>query len=231
WQERSYLPDVNKIKTVDTSVFMVHGLTDDNVKTMHFADMWREIEKRQMPRKLWIHRGAHLNPTSFRLAEWQRVMHLWMDHWLYDIPNGIMDEPMADIQRPDGTWETHSTWPDANAQNVNLNLGPATSEVAGTLSLDSTKGNPTQSFVDQIQSQAVKIGNAEEARSGRLAFVTPPLANDVRISGTPEVRVRMSTDRSTAVLSALLVDYGEAETVTVSGREPLELIQASCEPQ
>ena len=111
WQERSYLPDGNKIKTVGTSVFMVHGLTDYNVKTMHFADLWREVERRQMPRKIWLHRGAHVNPMSVRPAEWQAVMHRWMDYWLYDIPNGVMDEPMADIQRPDGSWETHATWP------------------------------------------------------------------------------------------------------------------------
>jgi X-Pro dipeptidyl-peptidase len=231
WQERSYLPDANKIKKVDTSVFMVHGITDNNVKTMHFADLWREIEKRQMPRKIWIHRGAHLNPTSFRLDEWQAVMHRWMDHWLYDIPNGIMDEPMADIQRPDGTWETHDTWPDAEAQRVSLELGPATAEAAGTLSLDPTIGDRTQSFVDQVESQNAKIGNAAEARPGRLVYVTPQLADDVRISGTPELKVRVSTTTSSALLSAMLVDYGEGETVTVAGQEPLELIQSSCEPE
>ncbi len=212
WQERSYLPDANKIKTVDTSVFMVHGLTDFNVKTMHFADLWREIEKRQMPRKIWIHRGAHVNPISVRPDEWQRVMHLWMDHWLYDIENGIMDEPMADIQRPDGTWETYSSWPDVGAQTVDLRFGPATSEVAGTLSLSPPAGDPAQSFVDQIESQNAKIGNAEETRSGRLVYVTPPLEQDVRVSGTPELRVKMSTNDDTALLSAILVDYGQGES-------------------
>lgn len=231
WQERSYLPDVNKIKTVDTSMFMVHGLTDYNVKTMHFADMWREIEKRQMPRKIWIHRGAHVNPTSVRLDEWQRVMHLWMDHWLHAIPNGIMDEPTADIQRPDGIWETYSTWPDASAKNVDLRFGPSTGQEAGTLSLGLISGADTQAFIDQIQSQNAKIGNGHESRAGRLVYVTPPLASDVRISGTPELRVRMSTDSDTALLSALLVDYGEGETVTVAGKDPLEVIQESCEPE
>ncbi|HEX6327149.1 MAG TPA: CocE/NonD family hydrolase [Jiangellaceae bacterium] len=231
WQERSYLPDVNKIKTVNTSVFMVHGLTDFNVKTMHFADMWREVEKRQMPRKVWIHRGAHVNPLGVRPDEWQRVMHLWMDRWLYDIPNGIMDEPMADIQRPDGTWETHSTWPDANAQNVDLRFGPATAQEAGTLSLNPHSGDATQTFVDQIQFQNAKIGNAHESQVGRLVYVTSPLEQDVRISGTPELRVKMSTNRETALLSALLVDYGEGDTVTVAGKDPLEVIQESCEPE
>jgi X-Pro dipeptidyl-peptidase len=231
WQERSYLPDVNKIKTVNTSVFMVHGLTDFNVKTMHFADMWREVERRQMPRKIWIHRGAHVNPTSVRLAEWQRVMHLWMDHWLYDIPNGIMDEPMADIQRPDGTWETYPTWPDANAQSVDLRFGPSTAQEAGTLSLSPYSGDATQTFVDEIQSQNSKIGNAHQSQAGRLVYVTPPLEQDLRISGTPELRVKMSTNRETALLSALLVDYGEGETVTVAGKDPLEVISESCDPE
>ncbi|MGH8825191.1 MAG: CocE/NonD family hydrolase [Jiangellaceae bacterium] len=231
WQERSYLPNANKINTVDTSVFMVHGLTDFNVKTMHFADLWYEIEKRNMPRKIWIHRGGHSNPVSFRQAEWQAVMHRWMDHWLYGIENGVMDEPMADIQRPDGTWETHSSWPDVDSQDVTLRFGPATAEVAGTLSPNPPDGDLTQSFVDQVQSENTKIGNAEETRSGRLAYVTPPLQEDLRISGTPELRVGVSSNGTSALLSALLVDYGQAATVTVEDKTPFELVEESCEPE
>ncbi|RKN35553.1 CocE/NonD family hydrolase [Micromonospora musae] len=231
WQERNYIPDAKNIKKAGTSVFMVHGLTDFNVKTMHTADLWREIEKRNMPRKIWLHRGAHVNPTSFRPAEWQAVMHRWMDYWLHDIENGIMDEPMADIQRPDGSWETHSSWPDAATKDVDLRFGPATADAAGTLSAHGPKGNPTQSYADQIESQAIKIGNAEQAAPGRLAYVTPPLAKEVRLSGTPELAVRMSTTAETALLSAMLVDYGPGPTVTVAGKDPLEVVQESCEPE
>ncbi len=230
WQERDYIPDANKIKTVNTSVFMVHGLTDFNVKTMHTANLWYEVERRNMPRKIWLHRGGHSNPVSFRQEEWQQVMHRWMDHWLYGIDNGVMDEPMADIQRPDGTWETHSSWPDADSDEVTLRLGPATDEVAGTLSFDPPGGNAVQSFVDDVESQNAKIGNAEEARPGRLVYVTPTLDRDVRISGTPRLKVKISSDTDTALLSALLVDYGEGETVTVEDTEPLELIEQSCDP-
>ncbi|TDD37342.1 CocE/NonD family hydrolase [Nonomuraea terrae] len=231
WQERDYIPAANKIKTGDTSVFMVHGMTDYNVKTMHFANLWYEVAKRQMPRKIWIHRGAHSNPTSFRNAEWQSVMHRWMDHWLYDIDNGVMDEPMADIQRPDGSWETHSSWPDASTSPVSLSFGPATGEVAGTLSPDAPTGNPTQSFVDQIESQAVKVGDPSEARPGRLVYVTPPLTEELRLSGTPSLDVRMSTNATGSLLSAMVVDYGEGTSVTVAGKEPLELVQEPCQPE
>jgi X-Pro dipeptidyl-peptidase len=234
WQERSYLPDANKIKTAKTSVFMVHGLTDYNVKTMHFANLWYEVEKREMPRKIWIHRGAHSNPTAFRNAEWQRVMHLWMDHWLYDIKNGIMDEPMADIQRPDGSWETHSSWPDATATDVSLWFGPSNGEVAGTLSLNPPQGNPTQSFTDPsntYESQAIKIGDPTGARSGRLVYVSEPLNEPLRLSGTPSLEVRMSTNTTSALLSAMIVDYGPGPTFSFASKEPLELVAESCEPE
>jgi X-Pro dipeptidyl-peptidase len=169
--------------------------------------------------------------VSFRQAEWQSVMHRWMDRWLDDIPNGVMTEPMADIQRPDGTWETHSSWPDVNAEKVELHFGPATEEAADTLRLGAAPGDPRQSFVDQVETQAVKIGNAEQTRPGRLAYVTQPLDQTVRLSGTPELRVRMDTTSTSALLSALLVDYGEGETVSVQGVDPLQLIQEPCEPE
>ncbi len=231
WQDRNYVPDSRNIKKTGTSVFMVHGQTDFNVKTMHTSRLWREVERRNMPRKIWLHRGAHVNPTSFRNTEWQQVMHRWMDYWLHRISNGVMEEPMADIQRPDGSWETHASWPDLDAADVELRFGPATETVAGTLSLDPTVGNPTQSFVDSVQTEAIKIGAAHETRPGRLVYVTPALTQDVRISGTPEVKVRMKSSTNTALLSAMIVDYGEAPTVTMETKTPFEVISEPCEPE
>jgi X-Pro dipeptidyl-peptidase len=62
-------------------------------------------------------------------------------------------------------------------------------------------------------------------------YVTPVLDQDVRISGTPELDVRFTSSSETALLSAMIVDYGEAETVTVEGMTPLELVEASCDPE
>jgi X-Pro dipeptidyl-peptidase len=233
WQERSYLSSINKIKTTKTSVFMVHGLTDYNVKTTHFSDMWYEVARRQMPRKVWVHRGAHISPEGIHSSpfEWQRVMHRWMDHWLHGIDNGIMQEPMADIQRPDGSWERHASWPDPRAAEVRLRFGPGSAGLSGTLSPTAPRGDRRQRFVDQPETQNIKIGSPGAPRTGRLVYVTPPLTRDLRISGTPRLRVRMSTTASSALLSALLVDYGAGETLATSGLAPLELIEVSCEPE
>lgn len=48
---------------------------------------------------------------------------------------------------------------------------------------------------------------------GRLVFLTPPLAGDVRLSGTAEVTLRATVDRPTTPLTALLVDYGTARRI------------------
>jgi X-Pro dipeptidyl-peptidase len=231
WAERNYVPDANKIQTEKTAVFMVHGLEDWNVKRAHFSRLWYEVAKRNMPRKIWLHRGGHSDPISLRRTEWERAMHRWMDHWLYGIQNGIMSEPMADIQRPDGTWTTDTTWPSAGTQDVTLRLGPATADVAGTLSFDQSSQG-TQTFTDHLtQSESAMMSNAELTKPNRLAFVTPPLGQPVRLSGTPEVQVRFASSTASTPLTALLVDYGEAAQTIVSDQTPLELLALPCNAQ
>lgn len=184
-----------------------------------------------MPRKIWLHRGGHSDPISLRRAERERAMHRWMDHWLYGIQNGIMSEPMADIQRPDGTWTTDTTWPSAGTQDVTLRLGPATADVAGTLSFDQSS-QATQTFTDHLtQSESAMTSNAEQTKPNRLAFVTPPLAAPVRLSGTPSVQLRFASSTASTPLTALLVDYGEAAQTIVADQTPLELLALPCNAQ
>ena len=52
---------------------------------------------------------------------------------------------------------------------------------------------------------------------GRLVFLTPPLARDVRLSGTAVVTLRARVNRPTTPLTALLVDYGTARRIAVPG--------------
>ena len=51
WHERNYLPDASRI---DASVFLVHGLQDDNVRPDHFGKYWERLEQLGVPRKLWL---------------------------------------------------------------------------------------------------------------------------------------------------------------------------------
>ncbi|MCO1576604.1 Xaa-Pro dipeptidyl-peptidase [Crossiella sp. SN42] len=206
WRERDYKPDVDNIRA---SVFVVHGQEDWNVKPAHYSKLWDLLAKNHIPRKLWLLRGGHIDPNGVRQAEWQAAMHRWMDHWLYGLDNGVMKEPIADIQRPDGKWETQTSWPDKKAEDTRLFFGPAANGVAGTLGSLPSWPTGTQSFTDDpAQTEANAIGGPEAAKANRLAYLTPELKQPARISGTSEVTVRVTPETTSTPLTALLVDYG-----------------------
>ena len=49
-----------------------------------------------VPRKMAATQGVHGGTSS---NNWQQTQNKWLDYWLYGIENGIMDEPMVDVQR------------------------------------------------------------------------------------------------------------------------------------
>ncbi|TMR98039.1 Xaa-Pro dipeptidyl-peptidase [Nonomuraea basaltis] len=201
WDSRNYLNDVGKVKA---SVFVVHGLNDWNVKTKQFAQWWYALAKQNVPRKIWLHQGTHMNPFSLRTVEWLRQLHGWFDHWLYGIDSGIMREPQADVEIAAGQWAQHKSWPLPGAATVPLHLGSGQ-----RLSLLPRPPSAKESFLDQKVRTAEQLVEATGADPNRLAYLTGELPADVRISGTPAVSVRASLkDGASPYLTALLVDYG-----------------------
>jgi X-Pro dipeptidyl-peptidase len=214
WVERDYVKDVGN---VSTSVFAVHGLQDDNVKTDDFAKWWDELSAREVPRKIWLTGTGHVEAFDFRRAEWVSTIHRWFDYWLQGYPNGIMDEPMADVEVGPDVWETYDNWPVPGTEDVNVWLRPG--EAAGTLALTPEAGQPqTRSFTDNPnQGETSAISNPETPTASKLAFLSQPLARGLRISGAPRITVRATSSLDTAYLGAILVDYGTKTRISRSG--------------
>ena len=95
WAVRDYLKDLDKVKA---SVFITHGIQDENVRADHFSKWWYGLKERNVPRKLWIMRQGHVDPFDGRRAVWVDTIHRWFDYWLHGVPNGIMSEPPVDIE-------------------------------------------------------------------------------------------------------------------------------------
>jgi X-Pro dipeptidyl-peptidase len=209
WHERNYLRDVGKVRA---SVLAVHGLNDWNVKTSQVGQWWDALAARGVPRKIWLHQGPHTDPFNVRRAEWLDTLHRWFDHHLHDLDNGVMAEPMADVETAPGTWVTSRSWPVPGTRPQAFFLGGAGSAgQPGTLS-NRPQRPARQSFVDEPARTAEElVADAAAADPNRLAYLTPPLKHDVRLSGTPRVTVRAGLDGSSPYLTALLVDYGTAE--------------------
>ncbi|PGM50999.1 Xaa-Pro dipeptidyl-peptidase [Bacillus cereus] len=218
WDKRNYVKDA---KNVRASVFVVHGLNDWNVKTKQFAQWWEALGENNVPRKMWLHQGGHGGTTS---NNWQQTQNKWFDYWLYGIENGIMDEPMVDVQRENKTWQKIKNWPDPAAVPSKIRMYLSNKAVNLPLSMGSV--NNVFSFVDDAKIKSNQlVENPELEVANRLVYTMPVLQKDIRISGTPKISFKGNIDRSVSNLTALLVDYGGAkpEIVTRGWMDPQNL--------
>jgi X-Pro dipeptidyl-peptidase len=208
WRDRDYTRTGHQVRA---SVFAVHGINDWNVKTKQFAQWWDELARQGVPRKLWLHQGAHLDPFNLRRAEWLRQLHNWFDHWLFGLSNNVMREPAVDVETGPGAWSTQSAWPMARARDVPLYFSAGKRSGTGGLSL--TQGGDqkrTQRILDDARITATTLAtDPTSSNQHRVAYLSPPLRHQVRLSGTPRITARLSVDNKPAAnLTALLVDYG-----------------------
>jgi X-Pro dipeptidyl-peptidase len=215
WNERDYL---HRARGIKASVFVVHGIEDYNVMPTAYASWWAQLERYNVPRKIWLHNGGHGGPGG--TTDYARTLNRWMDYWLFGVRNGIMSEPRADIQRPSGTYEKYADWPVPGARNQTLKLSSPNATDPGGLSTRSG-GGPRQSFVDSGRTLDTDVSltpNPGTANPNRLAYLSAPLTGDTHLSGTPKVSLRASVDnRYAANLTGVLMDYapdGTATTVT-----------------
>ncbi|MBE1490608.1 Xaa-Pro dipeptidyl-peptidase [Plantactinospora soyae] len=218
WRDRDYLPEARQVRA---SVMVVHGLNDWNVKTGQFADWWEQLARFGVPRKLWLHQGGHGGPGSAasvtlpdgRSWTYRQTENRWLDHWLWGVDNDIMAEPRAVVQREDQAYTTYPDWPDRAARDVSVELSATGPTAPGKLLTHGPRGRAEQSFVDSGRTIAPAdlVAGPETVNPNRLAYTSPALREDVRISGRPELRVRLSIDNRTAAnLTGYLVDYGPA---------------------
>ncbi|MGE7873443.1 Xaa-Pro dipeptidyl-peptidase [Bacillus paramycoides] len=218
WDKRNYVKDAKNVKA---SVFVVHGLNDWNVKTKQFTQWWEALGENNVPRKMWLHQGGHGGTTS---NNWQQTQNKWFDYWLYGIENGIMDEPMVDVQRENKTWQKIKNWPDPAAVPSKIRMYLSNKAVNLPLSMGSV--NNVFSFVDDAKIKSNQlVENPELEVANRLVYTMPVLQKDMRISGTPKISFKGNIDRSVSNLTALLVDYGGAkpEIVTRGWMDPQNL--------
>lgn len=218
WAARDYRNDADRIQA---AVLLVHGQQDDNTKMTMAGRYWDVLAREGVPRKLWLHDGRHVDPFNGNAAG-REMVGRFMDHWLYGEANGIMDEPMATVQRPNGNLDTYPTWPGPGAVDTSFHVGGPGQDAAGTL-LDQPGPAGTQSFVDNrglLEEQILR--NPGTAHANRLVYLGPTLAGPRRLSGAGRVEVAFRVTATSTPLTALLVHYTDGVVTRVVARGALD---------
>ena len=209
WSDRNYVDDAANVKA---SVFLVHGMNDENVRFDHFSRFWYALGDLGIPRKARIQQSGHIDPFDVDRANWVRTAHHWFDYWLQGVQNGIMNEPPVDVETGPSTWEHNASWPTPGSTPTQLFLKPGPN--AGTLGLAPEPGaEQTTTFTDSAnQSENTMLNNQTTVTANRRVFLSPTLTAPVRISGTPIVQLDASANKTSTHFGAILVDYGPATT-------------------
>jgi X-Pro dipeptidyl-peptidase len=222
WAERDYRHgtyyDASKVKA---SVFIVHGLQDNNVKTMNASKWWADLGKQGVVRKMWLSRLGHVDPFDYARARWVDTLHKWFDSQLMGIDNGILDEPAVSVESAPNRWSDSARWPISAARDTTLNL-----QADGTMTL----GQPGRASVSYTNSSSLSEANAVEVgdNPNRLLYLTGSTKHDVRISGTPTVDLNVNHTAPVGQISVMLVDYGKMDRVLASGDGARTLSTESC---
>ncbi|MFI6595522.1 CocE/NonD family hydrolase [Nonomuraea sp. NPDC050536] len=202
WDERNYRTGpISKARNVRASVFAVMGMQDRNVVGSQFSEWWAKLP-RNVQRKAWVTQYGHLDPFWARREVWLNTLNKWFDHELMGISNDIMRQPRVDVQLGPDRWITQADWPAPAARTTTLRP-----QQDGSLSR--TRSTGTGSYLDIAQAEIAMAADPATTNPHRLTFLTSPLKNAMRLSGTPSVTLRVTLDKPTANLGVLLVDYGQ----------------------
>ena len=223
WAARDYRAGLTTdASQVNASVFIIHGLQDDNVKTPNFARWWNLLGDYHVERKLWLTRVGHVDPFDADRDYWVQTIHRWFDYQLFGIQNGIDREPAVRVENAPGQWVEAKDWP-LREHEVRLSpkadgrlaMGPGSKEVL------SWRNDP-----NQTEATAVTAGE----NPNRLLFTTGLLTRDLRITGAPELELQITHNAKGGVgqVGVALVDYGDAERVLSEDEGVSTAVTQSC---
>lgn len=197
WAGRDYL---NAIDGVRAATLMAHAFNDWNVMPEHSYRITEALKERGVPVQIYYHQGGHGGPPPLEL------MNRWFTRYLYDVENGVENDPRAWIVREGAEGNTPTPYPDyphPEAESVRLYPQGGGTGV-GVLSLAEPADPGTESITDDVSRDGGSLASAASSPN-RLLYATPALTEDVHLSGVATVAIRVAANAPAANLSVWLV--------------------------
>lgn len=197
WAGRDYL---NQMDGMKAALLMSHGFNDWNVMPEHSYRIYAKAKEMGLPTQVYYHQNGHGGPPPMKM------MNRWFTHYLHGVDNGVENDAEAWIVRERDDRQEPTAYDDyPNPEAADVTLYPSAGAPGhGALGLVQTRTMKQETFTDNYSFKAEALAGAEITEH-RLMYVSPTLTEDVHISGTPKVTIRMAADKGRANLSAYLV--------------------------
>jgi len=196
WAGRDYL---NVIDNLKAATLMAHAFNDWNVMPEHSVRIVEALEG-QVPVQMYYHQGGHGGPPPLDM------MNKWFTRFLYDVENGVENDPKAWIVREGDERLEPTPYADyPHPESEGVRLFPAKGgQYTAALSLEQSPSQGVESLVDNVSFDGRSLATAEYTNH-RLLYVTPALSQDVHISGTATMKVRLAASKPAVNFSVWLV--------------------------
>jgi X-Pro dipeptidyl-peptidase len=197
WSGRDLLNEVDGIRA---ATLMAHAFNDWNVMPEHSYRIYSALRERGVPVQTYYHQGGHGGPPPMEL------MNRWFTRWLYDVENGVEDDPRAWIVREGADRGEPTPYPDyPNPEAVSVALYPhGGGSGVGPLTTERGPNQGTERLRDDVGLGGPDLAMAPSSEQ-RLLYATPTLTSAVHVSGVARVTIRVASDRPAANLSVWLV--------------------------
>jgi X-Pro dipeptidyl-peptidase len=195
WDSHDYLKKIDNMKC---AMLMAHAFNDWNVMPEQSIRFYEAAKAKGLPVQLYFHQGAHGGDPSFTM------MNRWFTRYLHGIENGVENDPPVQIVREFKKKPTpYSAYPDENAEDVTFY--PQTgNRNTGTITLHEKVSGSKDSLTDNYKISGKELVEEKNA-DHRLLYLSPTLTNDLRISGTATIKIRLASSKPAANLSVWLV--------------------------
>ena len=196
WAGRDYLNDMAPMKA---ALLMSHGFNDWNVMPEHSYRIYNKAREMGLPVQIYYHQGGHGGPPPVAM------MNRWFTRYLFEIENGVEQDPKAWIVREGDNRQSPTPYPDyphPQAEDVELHLTKGGNAQGG---LTTDKGSRKKEIlIDDVSFTGEYLARAKNSPH-RLLYTTPLLSEDVHISGTASIILSLSSSAPAANLSVWLV--------------------------
>lgn len=196
WAGRDYLNDMAPMKA---ALLMSHGFNDWNVMPEHSYRIYIKAREMGLPVQIYYHQGGHGGPPPVSM------MNRWFTRYLFEIENGVEQDPKAWIVREGDNRLSPTPYPDyphPQAEDVVLHLTKGGSTQGGLTNNKSSRKK--EMLIDDVSLAGEYLARVKNSPH-RLLYTTPLLSENVHISGAASITLSLSSSAPAVNLSVWLV--------------------------